>query len=132
MRPYVTIMILYIVQDLRIMFIIKFFNCICQNFCHIKELKDENGRLYKLLREKDQEIRQMKKKQEAEKMLAAAGASTITNDTAATKIVELSKKLRELASELESERTKSKQLARKCEELAKEVAVVDLAYELGF
>lgn len=87
----------------------------------IRELKDENGRLYKLLREKDQEIRQMKKKQEAEKMLAAAGASMITNDTAATKIVELSKKLRELTSELESERTKSKQFARKCEELTKEV-----------
>lgn len=84
-------------------------------------MKDENGRLYRLLSEKDQEIRQLKKKQDAEKALVAAGVSGMTNDSAAMKIVELSKKVRELTAEVESERTKAKQLARKCQELGKEV-----------
>lgn len=37
-----------------------------------QELKDENGRLFKLLSERDYEIRQLKKKREEDK-LALAG-----------------------------------------------------------
>ena len=47
--------------------------------------------------------------------------SQLTNETAATKIVELSKKIRELTAELESERTRSKQFQRKCQELQLQV-----------
>lgn len=86
----------------------------------IRELKDENGRVYKLLSEKDFELRNMKKKREEDK----AGASGVTNETAATKIVELSKKVRELTSEMEAEKTKSKQLARKCIDLSNQISSI--------
>ena len=86
----------------------------------IRELKDETGRLYKLLSEKDFEIRQLKKRREEDK-LAIAGTGGVTNETAATKIVELSKKVRELTAELESERTKAKQYAKKCKDLEYDV-----------
>ncbi|CAL1528593.1 unnamed protein product [Lymnaea stagnalis] len=81
----------------------------------IRQIKDENGRLYKLLNEKDFEIRQVKKKADEFKNNFVEGP--ITNETAATKIIELSKKVRELTSEKESEKTKCKQLQKKCHEL---------------
>ncbi|KAK3106358.1 hypothetical protein FSP39_018431 [Pinctada imbricata] len=84
----------------------------------IRELKDENARVYKLLSEKDFEVRQMKKK--AEDKARVTGA--VTNETAASKIVDLSKKVRELTAELESEKTKSKQYAKKCIDLQKQLS----------
>ncbi|XP_048728819.2 coiled-coil domain-containing protein 13-like isoform X1 [Ostrea edulis] len=79
----------------------------------IRELKDENARVYKLLSEKDFEVRQIKKKNENQARVAGA----VTNETAATKIVELSKKIRDLNADLESERTKARQYGKKCMDL---------------
>lgn len=44
-----------------------------------------------------------------------------TSDAASTKIVDLSKKLRELTAELESERNKNRLSARRIQELANQV-----------
>ncbi|XP_011446340.3 coiled-coil domain-containing protein 13 isoform X2 [Magallana gigas] len=83
----------------------------------IRELKDENARVYKLLSEKDFEVRQIKKKHEDQARVAGA----VTNETAATKIVELSKKVRDLNAELESERTKARQYGKKCIDLQTQI-----------
>lgn len=84
----------------------------------IREVKDENGRLYRLLSEKDFEIRNLKKKRDDDE---AAGGS-VTNEAAATKIVELSKRVRELTAELQSEKTKVKQYGKKCMELQQQIS----------
>lgn len=117
--------------------------------------------MYKLLSEKDFEVRQIKKKHEDQARgnlvdiiiiictfnifsviisayvgcnfsiikfvlvintyFLAIVAGAVTNETAATKIVELSKKVRDLNAELESERTKARQYGKKCIDLQTQV-----------
>ena len=104
-------------------------------------MKDENGRLRKIIAEKDYEINYLKKKIDEEKSIIGIGKyelilkfrfiflkkfnlGPISGDAAATKIVDLAKKLRELTSSYESEKTKNKQLIQNCSNLENQLIKV--------
>ncbi|XP_038611813.1 coiled-coil domain-containing protein 13 isoform X2 [Tachyglossus aculeatus] len=85
----------------------------------LREVRDENGRLHKLVRDRDGEIRHLTRKAEEDR-LALAGVAGGAGDVAATRIVELSRRNRDLTAEVESQKAKAKQLSGRVRELERE------------
>lgn len=81
----------------------------------IRELCDENGRLSKLIGEKDEELKIVRRRWKEDKRELAGGG--FSSEKAASKIIEFSKRIRDLTSELEKEKTKSQTLKRKVDTL---------------
>ncbi|XP_055985529.1 coiled-coil domain-containing protein 13 isoform X1 [Sorex fumeus] len=89
----------------------------------LRETADENGRLYKLLKERDFEIKHLKKKIEEDRF-AFTGTAGVAGDVIATKIVELSKRNRMLMAESEGAKSRVKQLNHRIQELERELQMV--------
>ena len=67
-------------------------------------------------------MRQLRKKREEEKVaFGSTSTGGVASDVAATKIIDLSKKVRDLTAELQSEKTKKQQMAKKCADMENEV-----------
>ncbi len=91
----------------------------------VRGLDDENARLKKLVSERDFEVAQMRKKlaqrprpavDEAAAVPSLGGAGG-DSGAVAVKVMELSRKVRELTAEVESERSKAGKAARRVKEL---------------
>ncbi|XP_023556553.1 coiled-coil domain-containing protein 13 isoform X5 [Octodon degus] len=91
----------------------------------LRETTDENGRLHKLLKERDFEIKHLRKKIEEDR-LAFAGMAGPAGDMVATKVVELSKRNRMLVAESEGAQTRVKQLSGRIQELEREPEIPEV------
>ncbi|XP_076820544.1 coiled-coil domain-containing protein 13-like [Clavelina lepadiformis] len=93
----------------------------------LRELQDETGRLRKSLAERDYEIKRLNRKiektEEEKRLLAGAG---IASDSVSTKIVDLSKKNRDLTAQLEAEKSKCLRFQQKNLELERKLAYLPL------